>query len=231
MEHLTLLPPLLLVALVSAGCLGDNTSRIDAGSTLDGFSPPDLNGRADSDSGTGTCSGETACGGTVVPGTYSITSFCESADPLSALSICQSATLSTTSVEGTGSYTLSADGTYSNSVTLTLHGILAVPASCIGTPGLQTCADLERGPSQASGSGSSASPTVSCSGTGDCRCSVVTAEFTSATGSYSTLGDTLTFVPDGNASPTTYSYCVSGNQIALALSSTSGQASLVLTQQ
>jgi len=190
---------------------------------------------ADSGSDGGTCPSVSACGGTIMPGTYTITSFCGHSDPEPYTPICQNATLSIVTADAQGTYTFSADGSYSNSLTVTPHAVLAVPASCMGPPGLQTCSDLEQALQTNSGSGSATSATVVCSGTSGCTCTLVATESVAVAGSYSALGDTLTFQPDNGSSPIEDPYCVSGNQITVALVPSNGesvsQGTMVLTRQ
>ena len=135
-----------------------------------------------------------------------------------------------------GTYTFSADGGYSISLILTTHAVLVVPASCIGLPGiLQSCSALEQGMTPAPSSGSATSQTVACSGTSDCTCNSVGTKSVTVAGSYRTQGGTLTFAPYTNYSTLDDPYCVSGNQITVALSPGDGmstaQATMVLTRQ
>ena len=235
--RVSLLP---LVPLVALGCQGSSNSQADSGNVGDASSADsafDLVRQADAggDSG-GACPTVTACGGTIVPGTYAITAFCGSAAPVSYTPVCQAATLTTTSVEASGTYLFSADGSYSNSVTVTPHGVLAVPASCMTQPGstVQTCSDLEKALLEHTGGGSTPA-TIACSGTSDCTCTITTTATVMVADAYTVQGDTLTLFSQRNTSPAVAPYCVAGKQITVELSSDSGvsvsQGTMVLTRQ
>jgi hypothetical protein len=226
------------MTLAALGCQGGGNSGSDSGGGADLASSTDLISKADSDGSTVNdgCPSFSPCGGTILPGTYAITAFCGSADPVAYTLVCQAATLTTTSVEASGTYVFSADGTYSNSVTVTPHGILAVPASCMTQPEstVQTCTDLDKALLEHIGSGSTPA-TIICSGTTDCACTIVMTETISVGDAYSIQGDTLTLFSPSNSSQAADPYCVSGNQITVSLGSTSGfsvsHGAMVLTRQ
>jgi hypothetical protein len=206
--------------LVALGCQGGSNSGGDSGGGSDLASSTDLIGKADSDGSMVNigCPSFSPCGGAISPGTYAITAFCGSADPVPYSPVCQTAPLTTTSVEASGTYVFSADGTYSNSVTVTPHGILTVPASCMTQPGstVQTCTDLERALLEHIASGSTTA-TIICSGTTDCARTIVMTETVALGQTYSIQGDTLTLFSPSNSSQATDPYCVSGNHITVGL--------------
>lgn len=160
-------------------------------------------------------------------GAYNIAAFCGTAAPVAYTPICQEALLSTTGVDATGSYDFFADGTYANSVNLTLHGILTVPESCMADPpGLTTCDALQTRLLQRFS-------TASCSGTSGCTCTVTSAATDSQIGNCSVQGQTLTFTRS-SGSPVSDPYCVSGSQITIELRSIGGssaQGTVVLLPQ
>jgi hypothetical protein len=168
-----------------------------------------------------------------VPGTYTITSFCEHTDPVPADELCQGATVAISDVDLSGSVAFSAATNYVTGVSETIHSVLYWPASCLGKMGgPKTCDDLQKrfGPDQ--GDTTPTTATVTCSGTDSCTCNETDTKKGSAMGTYSTTGNVLTFSPNGNGisntSGTPLAYCVSGNQVAISATSQIGTASVSL---
>jgi hypothetical protein len=170
-----------------------------------------------------------------VPGTYTITSFCEHSDPLPADELCPGATVAMSDADLSGVVVFSDATNYVTGVSETIHSVLYWPASCLGKlGGPTTCAELQQrfGPDQADTSTTPTTVTATCSGTDSCMCMETDTKASSAMGTYSTLGNVLTFSPSDNGISDTpgtpLAYCVSGNQIAISETSQIGTASVSL---
>ena len=170
-----------------------------------------------------------------MPGTYTITSFCEHTDPVPADELCPGATVAISDADLSGALVFSDATNYVTGVSGTIHSVLDWPASCLGKlGGPTTCEELQKGfgPDQDDTSTTPTTATVTCSGTDSCACNETDTKKESAMGTYSTLGNVLTFSPNDNGisgTPgTPLAYCVSGNQIAISSTSQIGTASVSL---
>ena len=141
----------------------------------------------------------TACGGNIV-GTWKVTQTCLSASQ-DLSSQCPGASAIYDYTLG-GTTTYNADGTYSSAGTLSTLVHEHFPVGCM--PFGFTCAELEQ-MAMAAGTGS-----CSTDAAGACNCDeVAPVTSTSATGTYTASGGTLTTKHDGTTSLA--SYCVEGN--------------------
>jgi hypothetical protein len=205
-------------ALLAPGCGGSSGSSLALSSGSDG----------------GRCPAFAACGGTITPGTYTITSFCEHSDPLPADSICQGATVSISGVDLSGTLTFSDATNHFTYGNETIHSVLYMPASCMGNPaGPTTCSDLQQRLEPDPASTSTTAIAVTCSGTSSCTCMEAGNKTISAAGTYSAPATDLTFSPNDNSgsdiSGTPIGYCVSGTQIALSATKQDGAAGVSLS--
>ena len=202
-----------IVALSSLSCGGSATSGFAQDFHSDG----------------GACASVPACGGSITPGTYTISAFCEHSDPTSEDGICQGATGSVSATNLTGTLAFSDMAGYTLEGTQTIYSLLFMPASCMtGT----TCSDLAQrlAPSDTANT-SPPSSTASCSGTGSCSCMKAENTIIDVSGHYSALDGALTFTNLTNSNDTSgisaapLSYCVSGNQIAMSTTAPNGTGS------
>jgi hypothetical protein len=220
----------LLFVLIAAGCEGGSSS-VDSGRTS-----VDAGSASDAANSGGACPALSACGGTIAPGTFAVSSFCAKAGPVAYTPVCQDAMLSTVIADAQGSFTFSSDGTYSVSLTLASHMLLTVPASCMTRPGgAQSCSALGTALQEYFSGESSLTPTVDCTGSADCSCTIVGSAPADARGYWATQGDMLLLTPAGKTSQNAVPYCVSGNRLTLTPQLTGGglgaQETMVLTRQ
>ena len=214
---------ILVAALVATGCGGGGSSGVDAGRASDSGGAADSDGAGGSGGSGGACTANKPCGGTILPGTFTISSFCAIVPTVTYTALCQNATLSTDSVDAQGTFSFSSDGSYSTSITLTKHLRLAVPASCKTEPRFpQSCADLASEVKDLYRDKSSPAPTVDCTGDSDCSCTIVATDSTDATGTWTTSKEMLLLTPAGRSSANPVPYCVSGKQLTLSLNLTGG---------
>lgn len=154
------------------------------------------------------------CGGDLT-GTWVITNDCITSvgtrDEEAAS--CAGVTITVTSSSVSGTLTFNSDMTYSaTSLTNRETIVLDLPESCTnGLPCSQATYNLEA---------SSGVQSASCTGSGSCSCTVVRALMPgSETGTYSTSGSTVTFVPTGGGTSVISgnaggaSYCVQGSTL------------------
>lgn len=165
-----------------------------------------------SSGGTAACSPFTACGGDVT-GTWSVTGVCITGVTDSS---CTSATLAVTA-QPSGTLTFNANGSYSDTATITATESATIPASCLS--GASDCTAFETALQGQTGvSGATCTGNVATS----CQCSIVlTPQTDSNVGTYTTAGTALTRTPTG-ATATTTPYCVQGNTLRLQVLDSSG---------
>lgn len=150
----------------------------------------------------GSCNWPGACGGDVV-GTWKVSGECLLGTP--ANSSCPSWSASV-AVQASGSFTFTADGSYSMNLDATVSEAATYPASCLS--GVSDCASLATAFQQRSDVAS-----ASCSGTPStsCSCHIGFVPLTGAgDGTYTTSGNMLTNT-NSSGKTTTRSYCVKGN--------------------
>jgi hypothetical protein len=153
------------------------------------------------------CSTFMACGGNLV-GTWNLTKACfgSSFNPLAG-SCPASAFSGSESLSGT--ITFQQDGSYSSDVTALVVEDIGVPSSCIN--GL-SCAQLQAAINMPKDAGAQPMGTCTTTATG-CACHVTQASGpTTATGTYSTLGTSVTTTQTGGT-PATSPYCVQGKTL------------------
>jgi len=201
-----------IVTLVSSGCISSPSS----GSPLD------------SGAESGVCPSVAACGGTIVPGTYTITSFCDRSTPVSipADGVCQGSTESGDG-ELSGTFWFSENITYMIEGTETIRSLLYLPVSCLSKLGVGTCSEL--GPAIVIDPTYDA--TATCTGTSTCTCTAVGTKAVLEQGAYFTSDGNLTLLNYSNNENTFFSYCVSGNQISMSSTNNGPILSMVLTRQ
>ena len=203
-----------LVAVVWSGCsLGRvPTSPVDSGT--DGA----------------LCSSVVGCGGTIVAGTYRITSSCDESKVTAVLAdgSCQGATQSY-STELSGTFWFDGTITYNIDATETFRILLYLPASCLSMFGVDSCSEMAQkitlDPTVP------ADTTVTCAGTSTCTCTTMGTKAVFEQGAYATSGKNLTLANFDNQN-SFFSYCVSGNQIAMSSTDiTTSASSIVLIRQ
>lgn len=197
--------------------------------------------------GLGECPSLQPCGGTIVPGTYTISSLCglNSALTVPSSTTCSGETITPGSTAISGSMTFADGGRYTVAGTMSAGMTMHMPASCLGSGTVKlTCSQMDalmkQGLAQ-SGGDVPIPMTMSCSGSNDCDCAIkMNGVPLAATGTYSTSGTQITITQSDASSGTTSSYCVSGNQIVIKPNATTtsssttnltGAATLVLTRQ
>ena len=183
----------------------------------------------------GSCANVSPCGGNVV-GTWNIANFCATGSSSSAAPpVGCSAQREQFNVVGiSGTLTFNADGTYSETTTVTESVVLSVAMNCMADGAAVSCSQL--GQTETSAADGAA---VSCVANGsNCDCTLPPRTATlSGTGMYSTSGTLLTITPP-SGSGSTSQYCVQGNTLSL-VSTTMGMdagtesasATFVLTRQ
>jgi hypothetical protein len=213
----------LAVAMISGAC---NSSSIGSSGTGGSSSTGGTTGTGGSSSGTGggaSCPNVTACGGNVV-GTWNVSSSCltlsdsnvdislAGLDPRSCTNVTISGSLAVT-----GTFTAKSDTTYTDGTTTTGTAQVKLPAGCLMISGTTTTCEKIGGPF-AGGLGF-ANMTCTEATDGGCNCTATinqqgglgwVSASAQTSGNFATSGNTLT-----NDSTTTYSYCVSGNQLTL----------------
>ncbi|HXU83396.1 MAG TPA: hypothetical protein VN914_18515 [Polyangia bacterium] len=158
------------------------------------------------------CSGGAACGGTIVPGRYKISSYCAAAGGTQKVEGCEAGVgVDLSGVTFTGTMTFNADKTYQTDTVGSGTFSESFPASCLmGVSCSQIAAFLQGDPDFMSMFSS-----LMCTGTSNCTCSFTLKpqpEMTS--GTYSTAGTTLTLTPTAGA-PDSGGYCATPTQLVL----------------
>jgi len=215
MKCLTSLAPGLLVvslvAVVWSGCTGGGSGTFSLDGSTDG----------------GVCPSVAGCGGAIVAGTYTITSFCDDGalTPVPADGVCQGATQSSDN-ELSGTFWFDGTITYMIEGSATVRSVLYLPASCLSKFEVQTCTEFEQkivfDPTD------TRPRSVTCAGTSTCTCTTVETTAVLEQGAYATSGKNLTLANYDNQNAF-FSYCVSGNQILISATGTS--TAIVLTRQ
>jgi len=240
-----------VVALIAIAC-GDSGTRRDASpaASSGGSQAGDAAGRATGGTGGSTTnrSCPTAfvpCGGDVT-GTWHLT-LDECLFGASSFNCAGESFALSPSSTATASYTFAAGGTVSASIQGSFVGTYRYPPRCLlsDAGAEQACADLDRVLQTAypqlgdAGVDNLASIVVHCSAEagGICACEQNATYVTrTTTGTFSTNGTKITFVGTGGLAPGgpnadagvdgPYDYCVSGNQLTLAASNSSGTVSI-----
>jgi hypothetical protein len=143
------------------------------------------------------CPDVAACGGTIAPGRYKITSYCATANAkLTSPSCAAGISFDLGGLKLTGTVTFNADMTYQSTGMASGTITQVIPASCLVSNGVPlTCVQLDQA---VKAQGSSSGMTGSCSGSGDCTCVLTLNGAPSmAEGIYLTNGLTLTISPKG----------------------------------
>jgi hypothetical protein len=166
----------------------------------------------------GSCATLAGCGGNVV-GNWTVMSSCYALHGTTGPGT--SCAGQTIDAQGTYSGTISmvADASYALSLSVSVTEAIWYPATCLSAQGVTTCDQLTQLiTSQATGSGITS---VQCtpSPRSGCDCTASGGIPVSTQGTYAASGSTLTFTPTasstGSASPSTFSYCASVNQLDL----------------
>jgi hypothetical protein len=187
--------------------------------------------------GTAACPAFTACGGTIVPGTYKITATCMDnlVLPADSMDWCTGATGSVTATTFGGTFTFLAGNRYTLEETVSIIEKMVLPASCMNSGGTAiTCSQLEAGIKQSAAADTSSDMKLSsatCTGSSGCTCSMAISGGHNESGSYVVSGNTVTSTPDGEAADDPNEFCVSGSEIRVAMPSQSGSLYIVLTRQ
>ncbi len=147
------------------------------------------------------CTAFTPCGGNLV-GTWHYAGTCGMANQ--GVPACPQATVNTSQTT-TGTLVLDTNGAFTFSTTVNGGGTVTVPAACL--TGVVSCASLNS---------TSASESQTCTGdpASSCTCNItVTNQTTTASGTYSTMGTTVTTNVAGAI--TVLPYCVQGNELRI----------------
>ncbi|HEX4403769.1 MAG TPA: hypothetical protein VH560_03005 [Polyangia bacterium] len=159
----------------------------------------------------GACGAVEPCGGNIV-GNWKFASACGDDSLLGsdATDICATATLHISSITGDGGIVYGANGTYQSTGDIKIGFQLTVPMTCFATD--KTCADLDTGFSQEMQQDMTIT-SHACAVTGSsCVCTIVTDEPAAATGTYTTVGTSVTSTPTGGQASSDL-YCVDGNTL------------------
>ena len=163
-------------------------------------------------SGGGSCGKVQPCGGSVV-GTWKAGPACVVDASLLGIDpsqICSTATIEFTTINATGSVTFGADMTYHAEGTDTIAFKITVPGLCFATG--KNLRRRRREP-QAQMQQDPAVTSASCATAGAaCVCNEMAVMDSTASGTYSTSGTTLTTTPAGKAASSDQ-YCVQGNEL------------------
>lgn len=175
----------------------------------------------------GSCGMVAACGGDVV-GEWTIVDTCLTASGGGAIfgDFCPTATIDASGIRASGMGSYRADMTFAGTVTLSGSVAFVLPASCLTMSGITlTCAQLDQAVKQAMMDDPDPSiQSISCAGSGSCRCTAqMTPQTSTGSGTYTTSGTTL--VENGSSSS---EYCVQGNELHV-LSSSMDMGSFALT--
>jgi hypothetical protein len=224
----------LCVATSACGSSAKNSAGT-GGSGAGGGSGGGAGTNVDGAVGAISCDPFTACGGNIV-GAWQLVSNCGS---ISTTPCASSERISSKSSWAHATYTFAGDGTFTATATNPLTESLRYPLGCLGAitdAGIpQACADLERlflAPPQPSDGGTQPPEvqSASCSAVANetCACTAVLSYMGAPTtsGSYTTSGNQITFgapgsdggAPDAGATAV-WEYCVSGNNLALHVTS------------
>jgi hypothetical protein len=134
--------------------------------------------------------------------------------PIALSAICAPATLGDIAVQTSGSLSFNADLTYAASVTLAASVKVNIPSSCLsgltcGLANVAVQAALLQKPEPNIRS-------VTCAGTADCVCTVVSQpQVTDQTGSYALAGTSVTLTNSSTTATSTGDYCVQGRELHL----------------
>jgi hypothetical protein len=139
-----------------------------------------------------------ACGGDPV-GDWHFVGACAEGG---AIASCPDATFDYGDLDISGDVSIKADMSYSSNITISGTVGLHAPSSCLPTGA--TCDAISNG-------------TTVCAEAGDgCDCTSPLADASTASGTWSTSGNSITLQADG-ATPDTAEYCVQGNQLKVHL--------------
>jgi hypothetical protein len=183
---------LVWTATLASGCGGDSES-----------------GNAGGDA---SCGKVAPCGGDVV-GTWKITKSCaDSATIIAAVSeVCPAATVQSIDVQTNGTFSFSADGTYTEGATTGGSATVFIPSSCLVQGGVTyTCSLVTLALTVMKPAGVDS---ISCSdASGGCDCKVVPSTVvTNEAGTYTTSGNSYTTTASDGTSVES-SYCIEGNR-------------------
>jgi hypothetical protein len=175
----------------------------------------------------GACPTMTNCGGNIV-GTWSVSNFCgpgANSTKAGVLMNCPSSS-ATANAGATGTLTFNADSTYTVTLTSTGGGTDVFPKSCLNG---STCAEVQQTIQQSPTAAQFSSLTCPDDGT-NCNCTFVLAPQTNTdTGTYSVSGGTLTTTPSaGTGMPGATQYCVNGNEVSFASTSTTSPTIIIV---
>lgn len=150
--------------------------------------------------------GATPCGGDVV-GTWQVLRSCFE-DTTTTDASCPGSTIGLSNVQQTGSVTFGADGSYVSDGAVSFDFTQSLPLTCVMDGG-GSCALYELLFQSIAGNGTCSETATTC----DCSASI-SAQPSSATGTYTTSGSTLTVTQAGGM-PNAGQYCVEGSTLHL----------------
>jgi hypothetical protein len=183
-----------------------------------------------------------ACGGVIVPGTYTVASSClHSEQPFDNAGSCRGMPVLACSFSDiAATFKFSGDGRYVAALAVTIHETTTIPDSCMTRDASKmSCAEFGPVFNQSLADDLLFPGRASCSGTTTCTCEI-SAQLGSrqpVSGTYSTEGTNLKLQANGSGGASQIPYCVgaSGSQITLGMSSMfyrdDGSGFLVLTRE
>jgi hypothetical protein len=158
----------------------------------------------------GTCASSAACGGNIV-GTWTIGSSCVTANASMFDSQCPSATVSSSNVQLSGTFTFNGDMTYTSNVTSSGSVVVTLPASCLTMQGVTVTCDQITQVFQAN---PTPGVTFTCTGSSSCTCNETVANATSAmSGTYTTTAAGLLTETASDGTVSEGDYCVKGTTL------------------
>jgi hypothetical protein len=167
----------------------------------------------------GSCGMVAPCGGDIVA-EWTIVDACLSANGGGEIfgDFCPIATIDTSGLNASGTASYRADMTFSAMMTMSGSMAFILPESCLTMNGITiTCLQLDQSVKNAMMMDPDPSiQSISCAGSGSCRCTaVMTPQTTAGSGTYATSGTSL--LENGTDAS---EYCVQGNELHLMTGST-----------
>lgn len=174
-----------------------------------------LAGLAGCGGGDKSCVGGAACGGTIAPGRYKISSFCAAVSGTQMVQGCSAGiSIDLSGISFTGTMTFNADKTYQTDTTGSGTFSETIPTQCLGGGGSVDCSKLAEGALSDPDTAMTFSA-ITCSGTTACACIfTLKPQHEMASGTYSTSGTTLTLT-SAAGEPDSGGYCATPTQLTL----------------
>jgi hypothetical protein len=164
-------------------------------------------GCGSSSSGGTTCGNSTPCGGNIV-GKWTVSSSCVSVTASAFDSTCPTATVTSSKLQVSGTFTYNADMTYTSSGTVSGSVVATIPASCLVIQGVTvTCAQIN----QVFQADPMPGVTLNCTGSSSCTCTeTFTGTASAETGTFTTTAAGLLTTTSSDDTVTESDYCLKG---------------------